>query len=658
MQDVSRFSKKKYLIPVYAVEKRQNILLSGEDSIKGGILMKNFKSSARGVTLMTLVVYIISLIFAIAILTIVTSYFRANLDKMKKNTLDIAEHDKFNSYFLEETKRMNNEAYEPREDGKVIEFTSGNRYQYVPSEFAVYRVSVNENIKIAERVTNCKFIMSKQDEKVIITVKMNVGNENRTVEYVMEKGNMFGDYEGNYTSKKWEKGEPPPSGGTDFLREAGVVEIVWIDLDNNVISAPLSPATHLGINMKPVKWTGTPGSYMETTLMAPDASWYSYEAQTGDTDGKTSRWANAIKDGESYFVWIPRYAYKITYFKKTTDPNKTAEENANAYRADNKSTVGMTGYSTVYGLINKAENKIVSGTETGITQRVQAEEYADYIPHPAFLGIGTENLGGGFGTNSKGIEGFWVAKYEISQEKSGVNIDTTNTVDGNVAISSTIKAVSKPGKNAWRSINIANAYENSRVYDSANGSHLIKNSEWGAVAYLAHSKYGRNGKAISTNNSDLYTTGNSGGVPNAGSSGIPTYSQTYAYNTAQGVTASTTGNIYGIYDMAGGSYEFVAAYNKVYSGTCYTGSTYRSAGNTHFASFGGTSTKYATTYSNGMATTSGDFWVGEVSHTGDAIHEVWVPSSNNANRGWFKNYCGFLNIDQPHFDRGRSLWKL
>ena len=36
------------------------------------------------------------------------------------------------------------------------------------------------------------------------------------------------------------------------------------------------------------------------------------------------------------------------------------------------------------------------------------------------------------------------------------------------------------------------------------------------------------------------------------------------YNTEKGVKASTTGNVYGIYDMSGGSWERVAAYNKDY----------------------------------------------------------------------------------------------
>ena len=38
-------------------------------------------------------------------------------------------------------------------------------------------------------------------------------------------------------------------------------------------------------------------------------------------------------------------------------------------------------------------------------------------------------------------------------------------------------------------------------------SHMIKNSEWGAVAYLTESKYGRNGTEISVNQCNGVITG-------------------------------------------------------------------------------------------------------------------------------------------------------
>jgi len=92
-------------------------------------------------------------------------------------------------------------------------------------------------------------------------------------------------------------------------------------------------------------------------------------------------------------------------------------------------------------------------------------------------------------------------------------------------------------------------------------SHMTKNSEWGAVAYLAHSAYGRNGKEISINlNEDGYTGGGE--------------DVAYLTNTNQ----STTGNVYGIYDMSGGAEEYVMgnmldSSNQLYPRSCGTWTT-------------------------------------------------------------------------------------
>jgi hypothetical protein len=81
-------------------------------------------------------------------------------------------------------------------------------------------------------------------------------------------------------------------------------------------------------------------------------------------------------------------------------------------------------------------------------------------------------------------------------------------------------------------------------------THLMKNSEWGAVAYLSRSSYGQTTE-IWINPADNYTTGCAGDSV----SSPQTTGCLRAYNTTNGVKASTTGNIYGIYDMSGGAYE-------------------------------------------------------------------------------------------------------
>jgi hypothetical protein len=90
---------------------------------------------------------------------------------------------------------------------------------------------------------------------------------------------------------------------------------------------------------------------------------------------------------------------------------------------------------------------------------------------------------------------------------------------------------------------------------------MMKNTEWGAVAYLSHSEYGINTEVYINNNSSYLTGYGSNGAQNdfPGTYGSDS-SLTQAYNTTLGYKASTTGNISGIYDMSGGAWEYMASY--------------------------------------------------------------------------------------------------
>ena len=98
----------------------------------------------------------------------------------------------------------------------------------------------------------------------------------------------------------------------------------------------------------------------------------------------------------------------------------------------------------------------------------------------------------------------------------------------------------------------------------------MKNTEWGSVAYLQHSVYGSR-TSVRINNNSSYITGYSGvNEPTCGYTADNRDCNRYEgtalnqdgeytkrYNTEIGYLASTTGNITGIYDVNGGSQEFV-----------------------------------------------------------------------------------------------------
>ena len=94
-------------------------------------------------------------------------------------------------------------------------------------------------------------------------------------------------------------------------------------------------------------------------------------------------------------------------------------------------------------------------------------------------------------------------------------------------------------------------------------SHMMKNTEWGAVAYLQHSAYGSATSVRINNNSDFITGYQANNEPTCGNTGTNEECNQYcndrSCNTAypNSVLSSTTNNITGIYDMSGGSFEYV-----------------------------------------------------------------------------------------------------
>ena len=305
-----------------------------------------------------------------------------------------------------------------------------------------------------------------------------------------------------------------------------------------------------GINMPVIKDNMELVKYdadLKAWVTDEDGSSINYVAGTGTDDNTKSQWANAIVtiDGvESYFVWIPRFEYSINNAEHTIDV------------------------------------KFIP------TSKTEADD--GYIIHPAF----TTNVDNGGWTSE--LPGIWVGKYETARSDSQGAEQGSNT---------TLKV--QPGVTSMRDVTIGDMYTYARAYSDNLNSHMLKNSEWGAVAYLTHSQYGRYGVEVTINDN---TEGN--------------------YLTAEGdievnASQSSTGNVYGIYDLSGGANEYVAAY--------YSESTSDSLTNNggSFASKGRMSTEYATAY-------------GDTLKPGDATSET---------NGWNGNE-EFIDSDNPFFTRG------
>ena len=441
--------------------------------------------------------------------------------------------------------------------------------------------------------------------------------ENSTQTEAEKRNNLAGELEDMIPFEPQETPEPE-SGGEEFEIKYGVIEIKWLQgTTNNVTNVPNDPKIKEISNgtMELVKYVEGGTTEQERWVAGTD---YEYIAGTGTGDNNQSRWANArvtIDGVDSYFVWIPRYAYRIVYFKDEASKNEYKNGTITEKQAIEQDKI--VGYSDSRGIVTAEGKKVDSITSSSnTTHTMVSKDY--FMPHPAFLDGSENGLNNGYenGEWNEDLEGLWIGKYEVSRS------DATSSSGG-----SGTKLKVQPGVMSYSDIiTIGNMYTYSQAYSTELESHMLKNSEWGAVAYLTESAYGRNGTEITQNTSSNNITGAAKGSDGNANTD---------YTSADGQKASSTGNVYGIYDLSGGKNEYTTGY---YNGPDANTASMKIAES--FASIGGDSTKFATTYdTSGNSTTS----IGQNYKYGDATYETM---------NWHSDRAYFLNSTMLFFERG------
>ena len=449
-----------------------------------------------------------------------------------------------------------------------------------------------------------------------------------------------------------------------------------------------------------------------------ESKWYDY---------KKSYWANAVTEDGSYWVWIPRFAYKITY--------KNASDKSQGGTVEIKFLLGTTDE---YYIDDTNTTKATAKRASSANEEVDTTK--DFYVHPAFTN--ESSIGYANGGWDKELTGIWVAKFEagyasgnntatvkasnvnysqqygwVAAKESGVddnNYPARNWLDGTYGTKvngnwgwkngqqTSIKYPTfQPKTYSMNYINVNDAYNISKVLtekgniyglsSSTTDSHLMKNSEWGAVAYLAQSSYGNNGTEPYVNNVTLNggsrqrtddiaggtgvdsvyaVTGVTTGTISAGAAGstIDNINSTtgntansgvYTWDQENGQKSSSTLNMYGVFDMSGGVWERTAGYtangnwNLVGYGASLTDSRQRT-----------TSTKYVTVYPHNTDDKDNTSkTIDQLSQAnyeqnkyiyGDAIRETSM--SGTGSTSWNGDYSCFPALYGPFAARGGGLW--
>ena len=355
-----------------------------------------------------------------------------------------------------------------------------------------------------------------------------------------------------------------------------VIELgVSVGLDYNDLSLPINGhlfkeyinepnAPELDTNMIAVKYENN--NWVKADISNTNNDWYNYSEQ---------KWANAatvssltrenyknasvgtiinMNDIETMWVWIPRYSYSIA-----------SEDGTNYYGRkgcylESEPTQELPGEIDIRFVSTERKDR-------GKAKYVTTKGAREYYTPDAFT-FGDEEL-----------SGIWVGKFETSSSDPNSTNGGGNTTE--------LDPMIKPNVTSWRNINVSNAFNvslkmnderNRYGFSSTTDTHMMKNSEWGAVAYLSQSRYGKLGnenfkganKEVYQNKSDQFITGCSWGSPGGGTESD--YGCQYTYDIdINGTGASTTGNIYGIYDMSGGAWEYVMGnYNDIVGNSGFT----------------------------------------------------------------------------------------
>ena len=505
-----------------------------------------------------------------------------------------------------------------------------------------------------------------------------------------------------------------------------------VDIDDNMI-----PVTYVGYDGN---GSGHWAVVSDDDIANKAGSWYNY---------RSGQWANAVtvqnpskytnvptgtevdnNDVLGYWVYIPRYAYEVMRpnavdrivndalakeeggfkinFETVNDTKKIPLDSCNlnittaAQMWDGGTLISEAGPTNTNILAKDYRTGCWPNNRTYHRQTIAeagsaTDNTTTWATHPAFTWGDTE------------LNGLWVGKFETTGKLNAPTVKPNQHANIYEYIGEFYTMAWSIGKGTYSpTANGGNAIsgitQNSHHLDKAT-SHMLKNSEWGAVAYLSASKYGAgvdgtqpntaypaNGKDAdgdpssasqarygitgcgpASNGSTSYYPYNNNvpaGTPlDADTIESPTACSTdtrYGYNGEIGVLASTTNTIYGIYDMSGGAYEYVMGNLTGYDDQSETskssymttqvkppyvdlykesqGFDYRSSGDTNPAWSTSTSANY---YNNDVCTweTCG----------GHALHEAkQYQSVSSSGQSWGSDSSVFVYSSTRWFQRGGS----
>ena len=129
-------------------------------------------------TLTSVIVYVVVMLVLVGIVGTITGFFYSSTGNLEESAGALGEFNKFNTYFLDEVKKVGNEIQNITQTS--ITFTSGTSFTFLDG--GLYK----DKVKIASNVKEFTLDTYKQEEKTVIKVYIKIGEDfAKTIEYVM-----------------------------------------------------------------------------------------------------------------------------------------------------------------------------------------------------------------------------------------------------------------------------------------------------------------------------------------------------------------------------------------------------------------------------------------------------------------------------------------
>ena len=395
-----------------------------------------------------------------------------------------------------------------------------------------------------------------------------------------------------------------PDGMLQSTTDYGSDGHVAVDYDENMM-----PITYTGNETTP-KWViaDTSNSNSDTNL-----NWYDYP---------NKKWANAVtltEEGLSlykgqpvgteideqyvlgYWVYIPRYAYEVMRpnavdrvvaaqnfdikFEVASDTKKVPAASCNL-NIISMSQMWKSGHATHAGPTSSEILAKDYRSSCGIERDYPGDNDAlanktTWATHPAFTRQYTTEVNGFDKTVE--LNGIWIGKFETTGGETSPTILPNHPHigegDGMGRFFGIAKNIGYPDELNKYGDDVSTK-ANSHNF-STQSTHMTKNGEYAAAAYLSASKFGAGVNQVQINSQYADMTDDDGneskGITGCGPSKSWNWSHyadtgivgqnsacsksnsKRAYNGSIGMLASSTGNVYGVYDMVGGGYDVVSA---------------------------------------------------------------------------------------------------